>query len=240
MTVIISQQLEGKRSLSGCMRRCIVIQKESKKKRRVHHGSATQVNHTNGVQEMLVRPVYGNGLQQVSGAKETEDWYLVRVGRVTSTGASRSRVFDLYMGLSDTKQLDRAFDALEASVDGLVLIVHLAPLSLADPDTHNKCTQFYSFRVTADVHACCNPDEARHYVLSVTDTDATVLLHAAVEIKTATRKIQSMKQTYLFHVHVNWSHKTKMFFFIRFMDQTLTRLLYHLLTECKCNIMLPS
>ena len=89
ITVLFSADLEGKCTLPGCKRKCIMIQKKAKRQKRLDPGSAARLNYLKAVQGVVLKPVQQSRLRQVTGAETTEDWYLMRIGRVTSTGASR-------------------------------------------------------------------------------------------------------------------------------------------------------
>ena len=56
VTVIVSADLEEKRTLPGCKRKCIMIQKEAKRQKRLDPGSAARLNYTKVVQGFVLKP----------------------------------------------------------------------------------------------------------------------------------------------------------------------------------------
>lgn len=89
ITVVFSSALEGCDLLPGCKLWSIVVQAEPSKQPRRDPTAAARMSYKPAVKARVLQPLSDEDLRQVTGAQVTEDWYLMRFGRVTSTGAVR-------------------------------------------------------------------------------------------------------------------------------------------------------
>lgn len=87
ITVVFSSMLEGSDLLPGCKRWCVVVQADPSKQPRRDPSAASRMSYNSTVKALLLRPLSDEDLLQVTRAQVTEYWYLMRFGRVTSTGA---------------------------------------------------------------------------------------------------------------------------------------------------------
>lgn len=288
ITVIFSADLEGSDLLPGCKRWTIVVQPESSKQARRDPSAASRLSYKESVKRRVLEPLSREGLRQVTGAQTTEDWYLMRFGRVTSTGAVRvlavqsaiptvreeagnadavlqsaglrqqgttapsgvlerliavwlmrplgggrvgealrmgrinepktaanlpiflmdcvrgddnaphhyfagnydiglvTRKCTLPANVAPETALDRSFDVLAASVDGMAVLLDVRALQSHDAEAFKHWKDFSEGRSTNDVHMSRLGTAARSSVMTVAAQHPEVFVDVAVEIKTAT------------------------------------------------------
>lgn len=93
ITVVFSSALEGCEILPGCKRWSIVVQDETSKQPRCDPTAVARMSYKPAVKAPVLVPLSDEYFRQVTGAQVTEDWYPMRLGRVTSTGDVRNLAF---------------------------------------------------------------------------------------------------------------------------------------------------
>ena len=97
-----------------------------------------------------------------------------------------SRVCDIPPTVASSEDMDRPFDILAASVDGLCVLLDIQKLDRADRSVADEWNNFYLDSDSISSHVNSQAETARLSVLRIAEENPSVIQHAAVEIKTPT------------------------------------------------------
>lgn len=89
ITIVYSKNVEGDPRLVGCERGVVVVQTEAGKTARRDANASARMQYSSLVSTRVLKPLQSDALRQLTGEQATDDWFLLRFGRVTSTGAVR-------------------------------------------------------------------------------------------------------------------------------------------------------
>lgn len=89
ITIVYSKEIEGDNLLPVFRRTAALLQDEAWKSARLDPSSAALLYYSMRVREKVMSMVHNVGLRILIGQQVTYYWYLMRFGRITSTGAVR-------------------------------------------------------------------------------------------------------------------------------------------------------